>query len=91
MCGARLESNLGYMGSAPADPVIGPRVMPAVTIHDHLGRFVSGELPADLVGAAAPFGQPMESYTDDGGLVVLEREPHPLDIVWPPALERRAL
>ena len=56
------------------------RVMPSVTLHDLRGRFKSGQLPADLEGAAAPFGQAIEALVgEDSALVVLEREPHPLD------------
>lgn len=71
----RLES-LGAWGGAA-----GPgRAVPSVTLHDLAGRFRSGPLPADLEGAAAPFGLPMETLVEDGSaIVVLEREPHPLD------------
>lgn len=55
-------------------------MMPSVTLHDLSGRFRSGRLPADLEGAAAPFGQPLETLVEDGSaIVVLDREPHPLD------------
>jgi len=79
----RLESNLGYSVMGPPDLLTPPRVMPAVTLHDAEGRFVSGPLPADLIGAAAPFGQPLEALVGDGpdeAIIVLEREPHPMDI-----------
>lgn len=73
-------------GALEWPPTHGSKITPALVAYDTRGQFVSGQLPEDLIGEAAPFGQAEEyisTYLESEGrdpLVVFSRKAHPMDI-----------